>query len=62
MPAAYRADTDIDIPDRLEKFGHTHTCIAGPEPLAALEGKDQLQVLALIAVIQEPVIADLLKS
>ena len=50
------------VPDRLEEFGHTHTCIAGSKSLTALDGKDQLQIFALIAVIQEAIIADLLES
>lgn len=60
--AAYRADGDIKIPDRPEKFSHGQTGITPAEPLTVLKRKNDLQVMRLHAVVQETIVTDLLKA
>ena len=59
---AFGAAPDVDVPDRLQQFGQGKAGIPFPETLASLECKDQLQVLGLVSVVQEPIVTDFLET
>lgn len=60
--AANRASCDVRLPDSLDQLCHGHPCKPLLEALVPLEGEDKLEVLGLGAVIQEAVVAYLLKA
>lgn len=60
--AAFRADGQVNAPDRLEQFFHGQSGITLPESLAALDPEDHFQVSGLHPVIEEPVVPDLLET
>ena len=62
VTAAYRTDTEIDLPDRFHQFSHGHPNVTAPKPLTSLNTEDHFQVFRSHPVIQEAVITDLLKS
>ena len=60
--AAFRTDTDVNVPYRFQEFCHGKASVFFPETLTPLKRKDQLQVFAFPTVVQEPIIADFLKA
>ena len=53
---------DIISPNLLQEFIHWKTCKYRPELLAALNPKDDPQVLLLAPVAQKSIIADFLET
>ncbi len=49
--AAYRADADVNIPDRFQQLRYGEASIFLTEPLVPLQGKNKLQVLCPHAVV-----------
>src|SRR5699024_4517366 len=60
--AAFRADSQINVPYGFKQFCHGETSVALAEPLAALDPKDQLQISGLHPVVEKSIIADLLET
>lgn len=60
--AAFRADTDINVPYRFQELGHGKTTVFFPKTLVPLNGKYQLQVFALPPIVQKSIITDFLKT
>ena len=44
VTAAYRTDTEIDLPDPFHQFSHGHTSITAFKSLLSLNTEDQFQV------------------
>lgn len=63
-PIAPADGTNMDIisPNLLQEFIHWKTCKYRPELLAALNPKDDPQVLLLAPVAQKSIIADFLET
>ncbi len=62
VTAAYRTDTEINLPDCFHQFSHGHTSVTASKSLPSLNTEDHFQVFRSHPVIQEAVITDLLKS
>lgn len=58
----FRADADIGFPHSFEQLSDRQTCISGFEPLMSLQCEDQFQVFTFPTVVQESIVADLLKT
>lgn len=54
-------DTDVDLPQCKKQFLRFHPGIQRSEHPLSLDFEDELQILPLTPVVQEPIIADFLK-
>jgi len=60
--AAFRAQVNVNVPGRLQQFGHGKVGIPFLETPASLDGKNQFQVLGLVPVVQESIVSDFLET
>ena len=60
--AAFRAQVNVNVPGRLQQFGHGKVGIPFFETPVSLDGKNQFQVLCLVPVVQETIVSDLLET
>ena len=44
VTAAYRTDTEIDLPNRFHQFSHGHTSVTASKSLPSLNTEDHFQV------------------
>lgn len=60
--AACGTDADVISPDLLQDLSNGKSCEHGMELLMSLDAEDDLEVLMLIAVVEEAVVTDLLET